>query len=180
MQGRGPPSSGTFTVAGCGTGGWSRARRVANRGLQPTADINLFKIGTFLPVPFGTFPGVPSLLAFRGSACLLPLAKPRVRNEPFPANPTGSLLVSALLSHRFLLLVTFWKTVVYFLADREEKWGGSDNRNDKLYDDDQMGPFSVPGWVHPSSINCDIPRVIISFIPLNSHFRSPRSYFFFF
>ncbi len=40
-----------------------------------------------LPVPFGAFPGVPSPLACLGAACLLPVAKLRVRKKALPAYP---------------------------------------------------------------------------------------------
>ncbi len=55
-----------------------------------------------LPVPLGTFPGVPLPLAFHISASLLPISKTRLREIPLAADPAGSLFVPALFFHRFL------------------------------------------------------------------------------
>jgi hypothetical protein len=65
---------------GCGRWAGRRKRfgRVGSQGLQAAPEINLLEIGAVLPVPFGAFPGMPLLLAFRGAARLLPVAKARI------------------------------------------------------------------------------------------------------
>ena len=77
-----------------------------------------------LPVPLGTFPGVPLPLAFHGAASLLPISKTRMRGFPLAADPARSLFLFTLFSHCFLRRVTLKKTMVAFLSDGEEKLMG--------------------------------------------------------
>jgi hypothetical protein len=69
---------GRLGIGGLGSR-WSRFRGGGGQGLQTSFKIILLKIGAVLSVPLGAFPGVPLLLTFRGAACLLPVAKSRIR-----------------------------------------------------------------------------------------------------
>ena len=65
----------------------------APKRLQPTSKINILEVGTVLPVPLGTFLGVPLPLALHGPASLLPICKTRIRGIPLAADPARSLFV---------------------------------------------------------------------------------------
>ena len=82
---------------------------VAPKRLQSASEINLPEVGTVLPVPLGTFPGVPLPLAFHDAASLLPISKTQIRSEPLAADPAGSLFVFTPFFHRFLRRVTLKK-----------------------------------------------------------------------
>ena len=101
---------------------WTLCRRVAPKRLQPASEINLLEVGTVLPVPLGTFPGVPLPLAFLGAASLLPIKKTRIRSEPLAADPAGALFVFTLLFHRFLRRVNLKKTMEHFSLFGNESW----------------------------------------------------------
>jgi len=83
--------------------------------LQSAADINLLEVGTILPVPLSTFPGVPLPLALYAAASLLPIKKTRIRRIPLAADPARSLFVFMPFSHRFLRRLTLRKQWQLFL-----------------------------------------------------------------
>ena len=98
---------------------------VAPQRPQPAPEINLLEVGSILPVPFGTLPGVPLLSACQDAASLLSISKTRIRGIPFAADPAGSLSVSVLCFHRFLRRMTLEKTIAVFLSVGERKVDGA-------------------------------------------------------
>jgi hypothetical protein len=91
-------------------------RKDGVQGLQLALEIVFLKNGAILSVPFGALTGMPLPLTFRIAACLLPVTKTRVRNEPFPAYPAGSFSAVTFLSHCLLLQVTCWRTMAVFMS----------------------------------------------------------------
>ena len=99
--------------------------RVDPHGFQLVLEIVLLECNAVLSVPFGAFLGMPLPLTFRVAAGLLPVAQTRVWSKPLAADPAGSFSAATLLSHRFLLLIICWRTMVDCLSIGEKKRGGS-------------------------------------------------------
>ena len=97
--------------------------RVGPHGFELALEIVLLERNAVLSVPFGAFLGMPLPLTFRVAAGHLPDAQTRVGSKPLATDPAGAFSAATLLSHRVLLLIICWRTMVDCLSIGEKKKG---------------------------------------------------------